>query len=172
MVAHLIGDAQEQKRAAAYDLCMLIAADAHRKHLNSACADLLRAKEPTSGKERILWESAMQAVGGEPVGAQEALFTDADAFQPDLSFFGQDDSYRKAFFALFPDSAIESGAAGGAECPSCAQARRDLQSLVQRIDDHREDPIGKNPITQEEMLLGYGRIYSDALYAEFPLAAV
>lgn len=171
-VAHLIGDAQEQKRAAAYDLCMLIAADAHRKHLNSACADLLRAKEPPSGKERILWESAMQAVSAEPVDAQEALFTDADAFQPDLSFFGQDDSYRKAFFALFPDSAIESGAAGGAECPSCAQARRDLQSLVQRIDDHREDPIGKNPITQEEMLLGYGRIYSDALYEEFPLAAV
>ena len=167
-VARLLGDAQEPKRAAAYDLCMLIAADENRKHLNSVCAGLLGGKEPADAKERILLESAMQAVGAEKADAQEALFTDADAYQPDLSFLERDDAYREAFFELFPDSAIESGAVGGADCPSCAQARRDLQTLDRLVDDHREDPIG----LEGEMLLGYGQLHSYTSYQEFPDAEI
>lgn len=171
--ARLLGDAQEPKRMAAYDLCMLIAADEERKRLQAACAGLLRGKEPADDKERILWESAMQAVGEGKADAQEVLFTDADAYQPELSFLERDDAYREAFFELFPDSAIESGAAGGADCPSCAQARRDLQALDRLVDDHREDPIGKNPVRPDgETLLGYGPLHSHRLYQEFPDAAV
>ena len=172
-IARLLGDAQEPKRMAAYDLCMLIAADEERKRLQAACAGLLRGKEPADDKERILWESAMQAVGEGKADAQEVLFTDADAYQPELSFLERDDSYREAFFELFPDSAIESGAAGGADCPSCAQARRDLQALDRLVDDHREDPIGKDPVRPDgETLLGYGPLHSHRLYQEFPDAAV
>ena len=115
----------------------------------------------------------MQAVGAEKADAQEVLFTDADAYQPELSFLERDDAYREAFLELFPDSAIESGAAGSADCPSCAQARRDLQALDRLVDDHREDPIGKDPVRPDgETLLGYGPLHSHRLYQEFPDAAV
>ena len=114
----------------------------------------------------------MQAVGAEKADAQEALFTDADAYQPELSFLERDDAYREAFFELFPDSAIESGAAGGADCPSCAQARRDLQTLDRLVDDHREDPIGKDPVAKGRCCWAMASCIPTRSYQEFPDAAV
>ena len=64
-VSRLLSNPQELKRAAAYDLALLIAGDENRKRLMPACADLLKRREPADTKEKILWESAMEAAAPE-----------------------------------------------------------------------------------------------------------
>ena len=183
-IKRLLADPRKQMRTAACDLVMLIAADSRRAHLKSACADLLRSAGPKDVKERILWDSAMQAVREEREHPTDEMFTQEDAFEPDLSFFDTDPGFRDAFFRLFPDSGILRGKTGiggvlrdlltgKQDCPSCTLARRDLRALDELIDEHREDPIGEDPFDAgRNQLLGYGRLDPYWCYREFPCAAL
>ena len=185
-VKRLLSDPQEEKRAAAYDLISLIASDANRTRLKPACAELLQAHTPIGPKESILWDGAMQAVRPEEKRENplDALFTEADAFQPDLSFFDSEIAYQEAFSALFPDSQIIQGKpgivkkikallSGDSDCPSRVQARQDAQTLDALIDAHREDSIGNDPVgTEKDQLLGYGHLRPFWFYQQFPCASV
>ena len=181
-VSRLLSDPQEQKRAAAYDLALLIAGDKARKQIKPACVNLLKRWEPAGTKEKILWDSAMQALAPEESqqSALDALFSEADVFEPDLSFFDTDEKYQDAFMNLFPDSQISKSNSGigdklkglltgKKDCPSCAQARADLHALDALIEAHKEDPIGEDPYgAEKDQLLGYGHLRSFWLYQDFP----
>ena len=170
-IQRLLADPLLQKRAAGYDLILQIAASPKHQHLKTACAEMLPLSEPQDAQEKLLWESAAKAV--KPEAAEHhltgSLFDDADRYEPDLSFIGKAPAYWEAFLRLFPDSAVagkEPGMIGKLkkvfrkedDCPSCAEAHQDLQSLLELIDAHKEDPINKNPFNDEEQLLGYGHL--------------
>ena len=176
-IRRLLADPLPQKRAAGYDLILQIAAGPKHQHLKPTCAEMLPLSEPQDAQERLLWESAAKAVKPE-AGAQHltgSLFDDTDRYEPDLSFIEKDPVYREAFLRLFPDS-VAAGKGPGMigkprkafrkedDCPSCAEARRDLQSLLELIDAHKEDPIHKNPFNDEEQLLGYGHLMLPVWY--------
>lgn len=185
-VSRLLSDPQEQKRAAAYDLALLIAGDKARKQIKPACVDLLKRREPADTKEKILWDSAMRALALEESQQStfNALFSEADVFEPDLSFFDTEEKYQDAFMNLFPDSQISKSNSGigdklkglligKKDCPSCVQARADLHALDALIEAHKEDPIGEDPYgAEKDQLLGYGHLRSFWLYQDFPGVAV
>ena len=168
-VRRLLADPLQPKRAAGYDLIMQISASPKHQHLKPACAEMLPLSEPQDAQEKLLWDSAVKAVRPEAVSQRptNALFDENDRYVPDLSFIRKNAAYRDAFRHLFPDSSaagskpgivekLRSAITKGQDCPSCAQARRDLQALYDLINAHKEDPIGKNPFTGEDQLLGYG----------------
>ncbi|MBQ6961873.1 MAG: DUF4132 domain-containing protein [Clostridia bacterium] len=185
-VRRLLSDPQEQKRAAAYDLALLIAGDEARKRLKPACAELLQNREPDDTRGKILWNSAVQALAPEekPQFSPDALFSEADVFEPDLSFFDTDETYQDAFMKLFPDSQISKSKtgigdrlkgllAGKQNCPSRVQARADFQDLDALIEAHKEDPLGEDPFRiEKDQLLGYGHLRAFWFYQVFPGAAV
>ena len=184
-VGRLLSDSQEQKRSAAYDLALLIAGDEARKQLKPACAELLQSREPDDTKEKILWDSAMRALAPEESqhSSLDALFSEADVFEPDLSFFDTDEKYQNAFMNLFPDSQISKSnsgigdklkglLSGKKDCPSCAQARADFHALDALVEAHKEEPIGEDPCgAEKDQLWGYGHLRPFWLYQDFPGAA-
>ena len=176
-IRRLLADPLPQKRAAGYDLILQIAASPKHQHLKTACAEMLPLAEPQDAQEKLLWESAAKAVKPEAAAHHltGSLFDDADRYEPDLSFVEKEPAYREAFLRLFPDSAVAGKGPGmigklkkvfgkEGDCPSCARARQDLQSLLEWIDAHKEDPINKHPLSDEEQLLGYGRLMPPEWY--------
>lgn len=168
-VERLLADSLPQKRAAGYDLILQIASDPQRSRLKARCADMLPSSAPQEPQEKLLWESASKAVkpDEEKKSLTDGLFDESDRYKPDIGQIEMDSSCRESFVRLFPDSVMAGekkpfGQTG--DCPSCAQARHDLDALYALIDAHREDPINKDPFNGEEQLLGYGRLLAPVWY--------
>ena len=179
-VERLLSSSNPQKRAGGFDLVLQIASDKKRSALKPHCAAQLDLMKPLNTQEKLLWDTARQAVGHVLGGTDplESLFSDDDRYEPDISFLWEDPSYRETFTHLFPDSRVFAGTPEDAteDCPTCAAARKDLRLLDAIIDDHSEDPIGKRIGSDEEQLLGYGYLnpvrYYERSCIPFPDAEV
>lgn len=162
-IERLISDRLEDRRCAAYDLMMAVLKDEKCQNIHSACGTIVKDKTAASAKERILLESVQSMVSDAPEAQVESLFTDEDAYVPDLSFVADDPSYLETFRRYFPDNHIADIMTGNIPdqsnapiCPSCLQAQKDLDSLHEVIAAHSGDAYQSNG---EPSLLGYDPIF-------------
>lgn len=135
-IRRLHADKKEEKRCAAYDLMLQTLKEDARASLKFVVIELCQNAAAESARERILLDRVRELLGNAEPDPVEALFSEADAYNPQVSIDSEDLS---VFLHYFPDSSLGENASAKKYCPSCKQAMEDLESLSMLIEAHKED---------------------------------
>ncbi|MCH5186014.1 MAG: DUF4132 domain-containing protein, partial [Oscillospiraceae bacterium] len=149
--SRLIADKKEEKRVAALDIALRLSKDEERRELFEKCLPLVSAVENPTTKEKILIDNITK---GEKSQSSESLFTDEDAYNPELPDNEYSVRCAELFMKYFPDSAVgaalipkkynsmaskikKAAAEFSGDCKAFKQAEEDLLSLDECIKEHR-----------------------------------